>query len=156
MTDVVDPATRSRMMSGIRGKNTRPELFIRRGLHRAGFRFRLHDRRLPGAPDLVLARYNAAIFVHGCFWHRHAGCRYASTPSTRPGFWKGKFDENCRRDERNHQLLLEAGWRVLTVWECGIRHEPEKLLEGLVELLTSGETIAELPDHPPLPDRPED
>lgn len=119
--DIVSPATRSRMMAGIRGKNTSPELTVRRGLHAAGFRFRLHDRKLPGRPDLVLARYRAAVFVHGCFWHRHPGCRYATTPSTRAEFWQEKFSANVVRDERSWSHLREAGWRVGVVWECGLK-----------------------------------
>ena len=106
MADIVDPETRSRMMSGIKGKNTRPELALRRALHARGFRYRLHDKRLPGKPDLILPRFRAAIFVHGCFWHRHEGCKYATTPATRPEFWQAKFRENAERDQRNFDALL--------------------------------------------------
>jgi DNA mismatch endonuclease, patch repair protein len=120
MADVVDKATRSRMMAGIRGKDTTPELLLRQALHAKGFRFRLHDRNLPGRPDIFLRRYNAAIFVHGCFWHRHRGCRYASTPATRPDFWQTKFAQNVERDERNVADLLAAGARVAVVWECSL------------------------------------
>lgn len=152
MADVVDPATRSRMMSGIRSKHTRPELFIRRELHQAGFRFRLHVRHLPGSPDLVLPRYRAVIFVHGCFWHRHSGCKYATSPSSRPDFWRTKLEDNRRRDERHRRELLDAGWRVFTIWECGIRHAPERLLEQLIaELHASGTGARELPARPPRP-----
>ena len=124
MIDVVDQKTRSKMMSGIRGKDTRPELLVRSGLHRMGFRFRLHDRKLPGSPDLVLRRYSAAVFVHGCYWHRHEGCRFATTPATRPEFWQEKFDANVARDRRHQQLLRGAGWRVFVVWECALRRNP--------------------------------
>lgn len=120
MADIVDPATRSRMMSGIRGRDTQPELRLRRALHALGFRYRINDRRLPGKPDIVLPRHGAAIFVHGCFWHRHSGCRYATTPATRVEFWRSKFEANVKRDERNLQALLDAGWRVATVWECAL------------------------------------
>ncbi|MFC3716506.1 very short patch repair endonuclease [Luteimonas soli] len=115
--DVVDRATRSRMMSGIRGKDTKPELAVRSFLHRAGLRFRLHAR-LPGKPDLVLPRYRTAVFVHGCFWHRHEGCRYATTPASNVEFWQEKFAANVQRDARAKQQLEEAGWRVETVWAC--------------------------------------
>ena len=120
MADVVDTATRSRMMAGIRGKDTTPELALRRALHGAGFRFRLHAPELPGRPDLVLSRWRAAVQVHGCFWHRHPGCRYATNPATRPEFWSAKFAGNVERDARNHAALLALGWRVATVWECAL------------------------------------
>src|SRR5690554_4709711 len=118
MADIVDSKTRSRMMSGIKGKHTRPELLVRSGLHRLGFRFRLHPRNLSGRPDLILPKYRVAIFVHGCFWHRHPGCKYATTPTTREDFWRAKFEANVERDRRKARELREAGWRVLTVWEC--------------------------------------
>lgn len=121
MADVVDKATRSRMMAGIRGRDTGPELALRRALHRGGFRFRLHERTLPGRPDVVLPRWRAAILVHGCFWHRHTGCRYATTPATRPEFWAAKFTANVERDGRNAAALMVLGWRLATVWECALR-----------------------------------
>jgi DNA mismatch endonuclease (patch repair protein) len=105
-------------MSRIRGKDTKPELLVRSALHRMGYRFRLHRKDLPGRPDVVLPRFNAAVFVHGCFWHRHKGCRLTATPKTRAGFWKKKFHENVRRDKRNEAALRRAGWRVLKIWEC--------------------------------------
>lgn len=123
MTDVVDAQTRSRMMSGIRGRDTRPEMLVRRGLHAAGFRFRLHAADLAGRPDLVLRRWNAVIFVHGCFWHRHEGCRFTTSPATRPEFWKAKFDANVRRDRQTREALVAAGWRVAVVWECSLRRD---------------------------------
>lgn len=115
--DVVDQATRSRMMSGIRGKNTKPELIVRSFLHRAGLRFRLHAK-LPGKPDLVLPKYRTVVFVHGCFWHRHEGCRYATTPANNARFWREKFAGNVRRDARVKQELEELGWRVQAIWAC--------------------------------------
>ena len=121
MTDIVDKATRSRMMAGITAKDTKLELVLRRALHAQGFRFRLHVRGMPGTPDLALRRYHAVCFVHGCFWHRHEGCSYATTPATRPEFWQAKFDDNVARDRRSKRQLLEAGWRVATVWECALR-----------------------------------
>lgn len=117
MTDVVDRATRSRMMSGIRGKNTKPELVVRSFLHRQGLRFRLHTK-LPGKPDLVFPRLRTALFVHGCFWHRHAGCRYATTPSSNAKFWREKFELNILRDEHVKRELRAAGWKVKVIWAC--------------------------------------
>lgn len=121
MTDTVDSQTRSHMMAGIRGKDTKPELALRRSLHALGLRYRLHTKNLSGKPDIVLPKHHAVIFVHGCFWHRHAGCRYATVPATRPEFWKAKFDANVARDAAVQSDLLEAGWRVGTVWECALR-----------------------------------
>ena len=123
MTDIVDSQTRSRMMSGIRGKDTKPELALRRSLHALGFRYRLHAKGVPGKPDIVMPKYQAVVFVHGCFWHRHEGCRYATVPSTRPEFWSAKFDANVARDAAVRSALFAAGWRVATVWECALRTE---------------------------------
>jgi len=120
MPDVVDPATRSRMMAGIRAKNTAPEMLVRRSLHRLGFRFRLHDKRLPGKPDLLLPKYEAAIFVHGCFWHGH-DCPAFKWPSTRAEFWRAKIKRNRELDEHHINTLREMGWRVCVVWECSVR-----------------------------------
>lgn len=125
MADVVDLPTRSRMMAGIRGANTKPELLLRRALHRHGFRFRLHDDRLLGRPDLVLPRYRAVIFVHGCFWHRHQGCHWCTTPATNVDFWSTKFRSNVERDSRAVLSLRDDGWRVATVWECAFRREEQ-------------------------------
>lgn len=111
------------MMSGIRGKNTRPEIIIRKHLFAAGFRFRLHRRDLPGAPDIVMPGRRVAVFVHGCFWHLHEGCRFAKLPGTRSEFWKEKLEGNAARDIRVIDALLEQGWRVLVVWECAVRDE---------------------------------
>jgi DNA mismatch endonuclease, patch repair protein len=118
LTDVVDPARRSRMMAGIRGRDTTPERIVRSHLHRAGLRFRLQERSLPGRPDLVLPRWRAVVFVHGCFWHRHPGCPKAATPSSNRTFWNRKFRENVARDARNVAALRRLGWRVYVVWEC--------------------------------------
>lgn len=120
MTDVVDSATRSRMMSGIRGRNTKPEILIRSLLHRHGFRFRLHARDLPGKPDIVLPRYHAVIFVHGCFWHGH-DCPLFKWPGTRPDFWRDKIGRNRANDHKAREALLASEWRVAIVWECAIR-----------------------------------
>ena len=121
MVDLVSPATRSRMMSSIKGKNSQPELLVRRLLFASGYRFRLHRRDLPGTPDIVMPGRKIAIFVHGCFWHLHKGCRYAKMPGTRPEFWKAKLEANVERDRLAVERLLALGWRVLCVWECSTR-----------------------------------
>jgi len=121
MADIVDRQTRSRMMSGIRGKDTRPEILLRRALHAHGYRYRLHYRKLPGRPDIVMPGRRIAIFVHGCFWHRHPECRFTTTPETRPDYWAGKFKRNVERDAENIAALQDDGWRVAVVWECGLK-----------------------------------
>jgi len=118
MADIVDRKTRSRMMAGIGPADTVPEMSVRRYLHACGLRFRVHDKRLPGRPDLVLTGSRVAIFVHGCFWHRHADCRFATTPHTNGAFWKAKFDTNVVRDAAKAAQLEHLGWTVLVVWEC--------------------------------------
>lgn len=121
MADIVDKKTRSRMMAGIKSKDTKPEMLVRRFLHAQGFRYRLHDEKLPGSPDIVLAKYHLAIFVHGCFWHRHPGCRFATTPDQNRRNWIQKFNQNMARDKRQIQFLVGNGWRVLVIWECGLK-----------------------------------
>lgn len=121
MADLLSPERRSWNMSRIRGKDTGPERQLRSMLHRAGYRFRLHRRDLPGRPDIVLPKHRTAIFVHGCFWHRHAGCRLAYEPRSNRAFWRKKFAANVARDARNVAQLGELGWRVLVVWECEIQ-----------------------------------
>jgi DNA mismatch endonuclease (patch repair protein) len=128
MTDRLTAEERSRNMARIRGGNTVPERVLRSGLHRLGLRFRLHSRALPGRPDLVLRRHSAVIFVHGCFWHQHRGCRDAALPKTRPDFWAAKFAGNRRRDRRQLATLLTGGWRVLIVWECAVRRAGNRSL----------------------------
>ncbi len=118
--DVHSPEKRSFNMSRIKGKDTAPEMLIRRWLWTNGYRYRLHRKDLAGKPDIVLPRYRAAIFVHGCFWHRH-GCRATTTPATRQDFWTDKFRENVNRDKRNIETLLNAGWRVMIIWECSLQ-----------------------------------
>lgn len=108
-------------MAGIKGKNTVPELVLRQAMHKRGFRFRLHVKQLPGRPDLLFPKYRAAVFVHGCFWHRHRNCRYATTPATRIEFWQTKFAANVARDSLLVIALINNGWRVATVWECSLR-----------------------------------
>ncbi len=121
MADVVSPAVRSRMMSGIKGRDTKPEVLVRKALFAAGYRFRIYRKDLPGSPDVVLPGRRVAIFAHGCFWHMHAGCKNAKLPATRPEFWKAKLERNVERDLRATEALRSSGWRVLTVWECGTR-----------------------------------
>jgi DNA mismatch endonuclease (patch repair protein) len=120
MPDVVDRETRSRMMAGIRGKNTQPELFLRRSLHRLGFRYRLHVPDLPGKPDIVFPRLRAVIQVHGCFWHHH-DCHLFKWPSSRSKFWRSKITRNGEKDIETLDALTKNGWRVLTIWECALK-----------------------------------
>jgi len=116
--DRMTPEARSRLMSKIRGRHTGPERMVRKILHGMGLRFRLHGRDLPGTPDIVLPRWRTVVFVHGCFWHGHKGCRDAVVPKTRTDFWLAKITGNHKRDARNAKLLRKAGWRVVNVWEC--------------------------------------
>ncbi|MFA7292503.1 MAG: very short patch repair endonuclease [Rhodocyclaceae bacterium] len=134
MVDVVDKATRSRMMSGIRGKDTKPELVVRRYLHSRGLRFRLHVADLPGKPDIVLPRFRKVVFVHGCFWHQHAGCKYATKPSSRADFWANKLSDNVARDQYQINALNELGWTVVIVWECELRSGVERLAALYAEI----------------------
>lgn len=146
MTDIVDQETRSRMMAGIGGKDTKPELVLRRALHARGLRYRLHGKAIKGRPDLVLPKFRAVILVHGCFWHRHFGCRYATAPSTRPEFWNAKFAANVARDATVKAALLGAGWRVATIWGCALRklQQVEATADVLVEWLTTNSVELEI------------
>lgn len=138
MVDKFSKETRSYIMSRIRSKDTKPEILVRRYLFSRGLRFRKNDKRYPGSPDIVLPRYNTVVFVHGCFWHRHEGCKYATMPKSNVEFWKKKFDKNKQRDERNHQELEEMGWNVITVWECELKKDKvEQTLEDLYNRITS-------------------
>jgi DNA mismatch endonuclease (patch repair protein) len=120
--DVVDPEKRSRMMAGIKGKNTKPEMMVRRALFAEGFRYRLHRKDLPGTPDIVLKSKKVVIFVHGCFWHQHSECRFAKLPASNADFWRKKLDSNIDRDKKAINSLVASGWRVLIVWECITRN----------------------------------
>jgi DNA mismatch endonuclease, patch repair protein len=122
--DIVDSAVRSRMMSSIPSSNTSSEIVVRKVLHAAGLRFRLHRRDLPGSPDIVLPKYRSVVFVHGCFWHRHSGCRYKTDPASNVDFWRQKLASNVRRDRRQQRALRNEGWRVFIVWECESRSQP--------------------------------
>jgi DNA mismatch endonuclease (patch repair protein) len=136
MVDTLTPSERSIRMSRIKGKDTRPELILRRVLHSLGMRYRLQGKGLPGKPDLVFPRYKTVVFVHGCFWHRHNGCKIASMPKSNTQFWAEKFSKNVARDMRTSSLLKSLGWRVIVVWECEVI-SPAKAQE-------TGERIAAL------------
>jgi DNA mismatch endonuclease (patch repair protein) len=137
MVDTLTPAQRSAVMARIRGKDTAPELAVRSLLRRMGYRFRVHRRDLPGSPDIVLSGRGVVVFVHGCFWHRHRGCRHAATPASRARFWRLKFERNVERDARNRVALRRLGWRVITVWECEISgsDQPSALAARLKRLI---------------------
>ena len=123
MSDIVDKATRSRMMSGIRGRDTKPEIIVRKYLHRSGLRFRLSPKDVFGRPDIVLRKYRVVVFVHGCFWHRHTDCKVATTPKSNVGFWLNKFDQNVARDKVVQTHLRKEGWKVIVVWACQINEK---------------------------------
>lgn len=145
MTDIVQPHIRSRMMSGIKGKNSKPEILVRRLLFAAGFRFRLHRRDLPGTPDIVLAKRKVVIFVHGCFWHAHDGCRYFKLPSTRSDFWKAKLQGNVDRDQKAITSLISSGWRVLSIWECATRElQEEELSKQIIAWINNNASSGEI------------
>lgn len=148
MADIVDKETRSRWMKGIGAKDTRPERVVRSVLHRAGLRFRLNVPDLPGKPDIVLPRFRTCVLVHGCYWHRHTGCRLATTPSTRQEFWLAKLNANKRRDKKTMHELLAMGWRVIVIWECGIgRHSAGQELQWLPDEIRRGDLpLFEWPD----------
>ena len=147
MTDIVTPAVRSRMMSGIRSKNTRHEIAIRKRLHAAGFRYRLHRKDLPGTPDIVLPRYRAVVFVHGCFWHGH-DCHLFKWPATRPEFWAAKISGNRNRDLAVRSALQESGWRWLVLWECAVRGKHklafDTIINRMIEWLRSDSSDCEV------------
>ncbi len=133
MADIVDAATRSRMMAGIKWANTKPELAIRQGLHGRGFRYLLHDKRLPGRPDLVLPKWKIVIFVHGCFWHGH-DCSLFRLPQTRQDFWQSKIARNRERDAEAGTKLTRDGWRVLNIWECSLKGKGKLGVEQVLAL----------------------
>lgn len=139
LMDKVNPETRSRNMARIKGKNTKPEMLVRSLLHQMGYRFRLHSAKLPGKPDIVLPRYKAVIFVHGCFWHGHADCKRAALPTTRKEFWADKIWGNIQRDERNIAALGNLGYRCFIVWQCELK-DTETLKRRLCEFLSREQT----------------
>lgn len=133
--DIWDKEKRSKVMSNIRSKDTKPEITVRKLLYSRGFRYRLHVKNLPGKPDIVLRKFNAVIFVHGCFWHLHEGCRDGTIPKTRTEYWKKKLFGNKERDEKHIKALLSLGWRVLQIWECEVEKDPEKTLKKIINFL---------------------
>lgn len=145
--DTVDSQTRSKIMSCVGQKDTGAEVLLRSVLHRIGLRYRLHDRSLPGSPDLVFPRFSSVVFVHGCYWHAH-GCYRSTVPKSRRQFWIDKFHSNRTRDERTVRLLLESGWRVLTVWECALRGKTAQpssaIAQGVKAWLDSSEKLGEM------------
>ncbi|MER9841766.1 very short patch repair endonuclease [Mesorhizobium australicum] len=144
--DFVDLPTRSRMMAAIKGRNTRPELRVRQALHSLGFRYRLNSDSLPGRPDIVFPKYSAVVFIHGCFWHRHQGCRHSTMPATRVEFWTAKFAQNQRRDIDQRDLLLQSGWRVATVWGCELKAvDISEAIDAIVRWLLSCDIEMQFP-----------
>ena len=139
MADVHDKATRSFNMSRIKNKDTKPEILVRKHLHSKGFRYKLYDKNLPGKPDLVLPKYKTLIFIHGCFWHGHAGCRYFVVPKTRTEWWLNKISRNIDNDRKVISLLEQDGWKVITIWECDLKPASiDQTLANLVEELRKG------------------
>ncbi len=134
-------------MAAIRGKNTKPEMVLRKALHAKGFRYRLHGMGIFGKPDLVLRKFNAVVFVHGCFWHQHSGCRFSSVPSSNRDFWLNKLNSNVARDQAVVHKLLESGWRIATVWECSLKtqNDVDISVEKLAEWLKSSNSVLEIP-----------
>jgi DNA mismatch endonuclease, patch repair protein len=146
LTDRIDKAARSRIMSAIRSVGTRPEIQVRSALHRQGFRFRLHIKRLPGTPDLVLRKYKAVVFINGCFWHQHDNCKASHIPQTRSEFWQKKFTRNVVRDQKVMYHLKLLGWRVAIIWECGLtKKHQDDTLRRLALWLRWGSEYLEIP-----------
>ena len=138
MTDVHEPAVRSYNMSKIKAKDTKPELMVRKFLHKNGLRYKLHDKSLPGKPDIVLPKYKTVIFVHGCFWHGHEDCRYYVIPKTRTEWWLNKISRNIQKDEENYNKLREIGWNVLTIFECELKSANKDMtLSKLIKKLST-------------------
>lgn len=136
MTDVHDPTTRSYNMSQIKATNTKPELLVRKFLHAQGYRYKLHDKKLPGKPDIVLPKHNTIIFIHGCFWHGHTNCKYYKVPKTRTDWWLNKTNTNKANDAKAIKALKKDGWKIITVWECDLKPaKVEKTLSSLLKKL---------------------
>jgi len=144
--DRLDAQARSRLMAAVKQRDTKPEMQLRRALHRIGFRYRVNQRHLPGSPDLVFKRRRAVIFVNGCFWHDHEGCKYATKPKSQIEFWAGKFAANRARDRRNYAMLKAEGWKTLVVWECALKgHCFPKTVERATAWLARPTSYRELP-----------
>jgi DNA mismatch endonuclease, patch repair protein len=150
MTDTLTRLERSQLMAKIKGKNTGPELAVRSLLHRAGHRFRIHVRDLPGTPDIVLPRHRTVVFVHGCFWHRHRNCKIATTPKSHKKFWLEKFVRNVANDRKHRRQLRRLGWQVVTVWSCQLKH-PNRVLARIENALPPPPAGYALPSPAPLP-----
>lgn len=148
MTDIVDRFTRSKMMASIKGKNTAPERFVQAELEKRHVSFEAHSVELPGKPDVILPLYQVALFVNGCFWHRHEGCFYATTPASQQTFWQNKLGDTVKRDARKRAELEALGWRVIVVWECGVKHCPDQF-EEVVEAIEGELALTEWPETPP-------
>lgn len=142
MADVMTPKQRSRCMAAIKGKDTKPEMIVRKYLFSRGMRFRVQVRKLPGTPDIVLPKYKTAIFVNGCFWHGHEGCKYFRLPKSNIEFWKEKIERNIERDRESMQALLDLGWKIIRVWECELRNKAnrENTLNKIYKSITSSES----------------
>jgi DNA mismatch endonuclease, patch repair protein len=148
LVDIVEPAKRSQMMAGIKGKNTKPEIQVRKILYRIGFRFRLHRKDMPGRPDIVIPKHNTVIFVHGCFWHGHEDCAIFRLPKSRTEFWQEKIGNNVLRDEKTIRLLVGQGWRVVNVWECALKGSSRLPIQQLdVEITNAVTSSADLIIH---------
>jgi len=138
MADVHNKATRSYNMSRIKGKNTKPEMLVRKFLHANGYRYKLHEKKLPGKPDIVLPKYRTVIFVHGCFWHGHTNCRYFVVPKTRTQWWTDKINGNKANDDKAIKALKKDGWKIINIWECDLKPtKVEKTLNSLLEKISS-------------------
>lgn len=152
MADILSPEQRSRNMSAIRSQNTKPEIYLRKLLFAKGYRYHIAEKNIPGRPDIFLRKYNTAIFVHGCFWHRHSGCRYAYTPKTHIDFWQKKFQENVARDILVREKLNQKGIKCLIIWECTIKKmkknsDMERAIISLIKcFLENGEQFMEIPE----------
>ena len=133
--DIKSPEERSRNMAAIRSKDTRPEIYFRKLLFAQGYRYSLNSKKIPGHPDIYLRKYNTAIFIHGCFWHRHPGCKYATVPKTRIEFWNNKFQQNIIRDALVCQNLQQLGWQVCIVWECELKYDSKNVIQRLKQAL---------------------
>jgi DNA mismatch endonuclease, patch repair protein len=157
MADIVSPEKRSEMMSGIQGKNTKPEITVRRLLHKLGYRFSLHRKDLPGCPDIVLPKWRKVIFVNGCYWHGHKNCHLFRPPKTRTEFWTNKIEGNQARDRRNHAALQDAGWKVLVIWECAVSKKlsltTEQLQIAITAALTSSGSHMDIRGQSPVVER---
>ncbi len=136
MSDKLTPEKRSWNMSRIKGKDTKIEVEVRKYLFSKGYRFRKNDKRYPGKPDIVLPKYHVAIFVHGCFWHRHEGCKDATTPKTRTDFWLEKFDKNVKNDQIKQEKLRKLGWKVIVIWECELKRNFQETMDKVEKELT--------------------